>query len=672
VRNPGARPQLPAGASVRDRLSGGLILVAGGWLRLREISWTRFTADQANVLGAVRNLVRYGRWPTLGPDVGPGFWQWGHLGPPHFYLIAPAFWASGGLPEACVAFLALLHVLGIACVIRAGNRFIAPGAGLGAGLLLAVAPYPVFVARELVNFAFVPPVVALMTLATLEAAVAGRMAWLAIALPCAAFLVQVHASTWALVPLPAFALLGVRRRWGRLALGLALGGAGAIVVLGPYLWGQTRTHFADFRLFVQAATGGQAAAPEVPFPNLDGLRFAVHILDAMPHDPYRSVPGEALASTLMMLLVVGGALSAAVAVARAARARRVSIESVTSLVLLAGFFAVPALLTRFGHELYHRHVVGASPFAALLAALAVRSVTELLPPSIRLVPAVAVIALGAALGWRTLDYQEAVVAEHRIAGGIPLVDQARLARALTVEGALRWNSAERLRMPGLDDSRYGVRYLIEDYAARTVSEPSGPMRPRMAFTVIDRGTVRPGSAPTNALILNAWGRYEIAAAPSPILRQGVAIQLAGSAPIATGLPWSARTTAERAELVLSGARTHSAAPETWIVTSNGCVDGIWLGETRVHASRCAGAPASLPWPRAEGFVLPPVSDTLRLTLLHRGGEFWVDLSELPFVPATDPNAPAALARWGEIPIHRPDSTPSTPASDAPAEPRYLR
>ncbi len=647
------------------------VVVLGGWLRLRELSWTRFTSDQANFLGALRNLVRYGHWPTLGPDIGPGFWQWGHLGPPHFYLAAPAFWLADGLPEAVVAFLALLHVGALALVIRTAERFVGRGTGALAGLLFAVAPYPVFVAREMVNFAFVPPVAALLVLATLEAAAAGRMAWLAAALPSVAFLVQVHASSWALAPLPLFALAGARGRW-RQALAWSVVGCGlSAVVLGPYLWGQLHDGFRDLGLFLRAAMGGQARAPEVPFPNLDGIRFALHTLDALPHDPYVPVPGEGIVGALMPALVALGAAAALTRVRhlRAGGERR--REALASLPLAYAFLAAPLLLTRFGHELYHRHVIASAPVAAVLVTIAIETVARR-GAAARGAAAAVVLALAAALGAHTWRFQEAVVDGRWLAGGLPLATQTSLARALTVDAGLRWDSNERLRMPGLDDSRYGVRYLIEEYAPRTVSELAHPPRPSLVFTVVDRRWLG-GAAVDDAHAPRVVdGPFPVLAAHTSALREPFELRVGDSVPLRTGLPWSGRTTAEEAGLRAGRSLSSSSAPSTWIVTTNGCVDEVRLGERRVHSSTCAGAPASHPWPRSEGFVLPAISGTLRVAVRHRGAALWIDASELPFAPAIDPSAPAAAARWGDVPIHRPESmTGGTPETST-DERRFLR
>lgn len=646
------------------------MILIGGWFRLRELSWTRFTSDQANFLGALRNLVRFGRWPTLGPDIGPGFWQWGHLGPPHFYLAAPAFWVADGLPEAVVAFLALLHVGALALVMRTAERFVARGSGPLAGLLFAVAPYPVFVARELVNFAFVPPVVALLVLATLEAA-AGRLRWLAVALPSVAFLVQVHASSWALAPLPLAALGGVRGRWRALAGWTCAGTALATLVLGPYLWGQIHDGFHDLALFVRAATGGQAQAPEVPFPNLDGLRFALHSLDALPHDPYVAAPGAPLVATLVAALVALGALAAlAKALPRNAGGRG-SGEALAGLVSVYAFGAAPALLTRFGHELYHRHVIASAPVAALLAATAIASLDRC-GAAVRGAAIAATVLLAAALGTHTWRYQEAVVEGRWLAGGLPLASQTTLAHTLSAGAALRWDSSERLKMPGLDDSRYGVRYLIEEFAARTVSELAHPPRPSLSFTVVDeRWLVGTAVDPSRAPRL-VDGRYPVFAARASALGEPFELRLGEAAPWRTGLPWSGRTAVERAELRTVRAIASSRSFSTWIVTTNGCVDGVWIDERRIHPSSCAGGPASHPWPRAEGFVLPALSGTLRVAVRHRGPELWLDASELPFAPVTDPSAPAAAARWGDIPIHRPEPTTSGTPTTSTDERRYLR
>ncbi len=662
-------------ARARDLFPTAAVLILGGWLRLRELSWTRFTSDQANFLGAIRDLVRYGRWPLLGPDIGPGFWQWGHLGPAHFYLSAPAFWVSDGLPEAIVAFVALLHVAGLVCVIRAGRRFVSPAAGWIAGVLLAVAPYPVFVARELVNFSFVPPVVALLVLATLEAAVARRLVWLAVALPCVAFLVQVHASTWALAPLPLLALAGVRGRWRAFTIGCLGGVVLTLAVLGPYLWGQIPSGFHDLKLFLHAATSSPAVDAEVPFPNLAGVTFAFDALHALPHDPYVPMLGDSVTAIVARGLVAAGVLVATIAVLGALRRRRLDADAIRDVVLLSSFLVVPLALLRFRHELYHRHVIAAAPVAALLAARALVWADRRVP-SLRPVLAAGLAVLGAALGWHTLAYQRAVVAESRIAGGIPLAAQRELAGVLGVGGALRWDSSERLRMPGEEDSRFGLRYLLEELVPRTVSERARATAPRAWFTVAERRDWATAGMLHPDLAWLAGGAYPVAVTRSPLPRDAVSIRTGGGAALRTSLPWSGSSDASTAEVTVHPAVAAAVRQResVWLLTTNGCVDGVWLDQRRVHASHCGGSAASLPWPRAEGFVLPEGSGTLRVALRHGAPTLWIDLCELPFAPPENPAAPAAEFRWAGIPIHRPDSRDSDAAqSSATADsPRFLR
>lgn len=285
-----------------------------------------------------------------------------------------------------------------------------------------------------------------------------------------------------------------------------------------------------------------------------------------------------------------------------------------------------------------------------------------------------IAGLAIALTARTLAHQRAVVTEHRIAGGIPLAVQEELAHALSVAGGLRWDSSERLRMPGQDDSRFGLRYLLEELAPRTVSDRARAVAPRSWFTVAERHSWDAAGPLAPDLAWLASGPYPVAVTRSPIPRDAVELRTGDAAAIRTALPWSGTSAAATAEITAHPARPADAVAKEsiWLVTTNGCVDGVWADGTRIHASHCTGSAASHPWPRAEGFVLPVPSGTIRVALRHGGPGLWIDLCELPFAPPPRPAAPAAAIEWAGITIHRPDAASTEPPLGGGPAARFLR
>lgn len=639
------------------------VVLLAAWLRLTELGLTRFTADQANLLGTLRRFVRFGEWPTLGPDIGPGLYGWGRLGPIHFYLSAPAFALSGGSPRAVIGCLAALHVVAVALTIRAGARFLGPRVGWLAGLLLAVAPYPVFISRELVNFAFLPPIAALLLLALLEVGSAGRRWWIAVALPCAAAAVQLHATAWAYVPLVGLALFADRRHLRRYLRPLALGALLSALVLAPYVYGLAAQGFTDLSRFLEAASsrGAEASAGAGHAGlNPEAIRLAFGLVDMMPHPP--EIPGVLAGPTRTatpLAIALGFALLVAPVVrscvTRGTVATRPGPEGApawhTPLLISAWFAIPPLMLTAFRDEIYLRHLVVLYPVPALLAALPFATASTALtrrraPRAAAGIMAVGVV-LAALLALHTLRYRSAVRDGHWIAAGMPLVDQEIFADFLVDEEGFSWESYRTLHLPGLGDSRYGLRYLIEE---RT--DPTAPRRDAVdpPQFVLSHAAQQPRCEPLSTLTaLLSVGPLQLTSHATAVVTGSLVYELPDGRRFPE-IPFDTESEPGTARFEAS-LDPRGGETGTWVVVTNGCIDEVRFAGQELYRGDCAWHPVGEPWPVSHGFALPPGAGSLEIAVLVPAGRVHLDGYELPYRVRPDPRAPGAPFPWGTITLH---------------------
>ncbi len=191
-----------------------------------------FDSDQGTDALVVRNLVRDGVVPLLGPQTSIGDFHHGAL---YYYLIAPAGIPSGGDdPIALVALIAILGVAAVGVTWWLARAIAGPGAALVAGLVLAVSASAVDGSTFLWNPNPIPFFAAVALATAWLGASSGRTRWWLVAGAAQAIVGQLHVlGILGLVPLGALWLWAVRRSPGRrrALIGACVGVMG-IVALG--------------------------------------------------------------------------------------------------------------------------------------------------------------------------------------------------------------------------------------------------------------------------------------------------------------------------------------------------------------------------------------------------------------------------------------------------------
>ena len=129
--------RLDARALAGPAMLVGLLVVAAA-LRLPDLA-TRGTwdADQGHDMLVLRELVRHGSIPLLGPPTSIGDF---HHGAWYYFLLAPAAWlgGAGDQPLAVVLAIALAGIAAVGVTWWLGRSIAGPIAGAVAGLAMAV------------------------------------------------------------------------------------------------------------------------------------------------------------------------------------------------------------------------------------------------------------------------------------------------------------------------------------------------------------------------------------------------------------------------------------------------------------------------------------------------------------------------------------------------------
>ena len=226
------------------------LLALAAWLRLPDLA-TRgtFDGDQGTDALVVRTMLHQGVLPLLGPHTSIGEF---HHGAPYYYLLFPAGIPSGG--DDPLALAALIAVLGIAAVGVTwwlARSIGGPGAGLVAGLLLAVSATAVDGSTFIWNPNPIPFFSAVALAASWRAATGGRARWWLLAAAAQAMVQQLHVlGVIGLVPIGVLWLVSLYRSPGERRRLLAVGaGMGGIIALGylPLLLHELGSDFSETR-----------------------------------------------------------------------------------------------------------------------------------------------------------------------------------------------------------------------------------------------------------------------------------------------------------------------------------------------------------------------------------------------------------------------------------------
>ena len=251
---PGAASRWASAARLEGRGADLVVLVGllalAALLRLPDLA-TRgtFDGDQGTDALVVRTMIRGGVVPLLGPRTSIGAF---HHGAPYYYLLAPSGVASGGDdPLALAALIAVLGMAAVGVTWWLARSIGGPGAGLVAGLLLAVSATAVDGSTFIWNPNPIPFFSAVALAASWRAAAGGGARWWLLAGAAQAMVQQLHVlGVLGLVPIGALWLASLLRSPGGrrrlLAVGLGMGG---IIALGyvPLLVHELGSDFSETR-----------------------------------------------------------------------------------------------------------------------------------------------------------------------------------------------------------------------------------------------------------------------------------------------------------------------------------------------------------------------------------------------------------------------------------------
>jgi 4-amino-4-deoxy-L-arabinose transferase-like glycosyltransferase len=308
-------------------------------LRLPDLA-TRgtFDGDQGTDALVVRTMIRDGVLPLLGPQTSIGAFHHGAL---YYYLLAPAGIPSGGNdPIALVALIATLGIAAVGVTWWLARSIAGPGAGLVAGLLVALSATAVEGSTFVWNPNPIPFFAAVALAAAWRARTSGEVRWWLLAGASQAMVQQLHVlGVLGLLPLAALWLDELRRsRDARRRLAVAGVAALGIIAVGyvPLLVYELGHDFSETRGALAWLTGAGSGASDGP-----GLLLRLVF-----------VPLRVLAWPLVGPIVEAVAVSVAAVAAWSAAvvlaALRARGEERTALVWLGGSVALASILLAVG------------------------------------------------------------------------------------------------------------------------------------------------------------------------------------------------------------------------------------------------------------------------------------------------------------------------------------
>jgi 4-amino-4-deoxy-L-arabinose transferase-like glycosyltransferase len=411
-----------------DAIVLGGLLVLAALLRLPDlVTRGTFDGDQGWDAGVVREMVRAGSLPLLGPSTSIGEF---HHGAAYYYLLAPAAIPSGGDdPVALALLIAMLGTAAVGVTWWLARAIAGPVAGLVAGGLLAVSTGAVDGSTFIWNPNPIPFFAALALAAAWRAhgaapAADARPRWWLVAGAAQGMVQQLHVlGVVGLVPLVALWLHAWRRAPGERRR-LARAGAGALALIAvfylPLLLHELQSGFSETAAALAWLTGGAADGPDDP-----GLvaRLAIVPLRILA---WPLVGPLVAAGAVAILAVAAWAAAVSLGLLRARGPERTGLAWLAgSVVVSTGVLALGvrslAWVTPLPNDHYHAFLWPAITGAAGVAV----AVLVQLPAGARAAVRAALVGgLGLAVlalaGWNLARQPPAVAAD----GGWPAAEEA--------------------------------------------------------------------------------------------------------------------------------------------------------------------------------------------------------------------------------------------------------
>ncbi len=488
----------PPAAAPADRTSLqaiGVALILAAALRFGALGLAPFCIDQVRVLDTVEQLLDEHVFPERGPDIGPGVFEWGTLGPLEYYVMAPLVAVTrpllGTLHGGLVSFL-LYGLLAIPLTHRLVSRHLGdPITAAVATLLYATAPYPWYLARELMDHSFLAPCTVLFFLACCEVLDRRSAAWAVVASAALAASLQFHVTCVVFAPILLAVLVIARVPWRGWLGGLAAGA----VLYAPFLWAQVRDGFPDLARLV-AAAGGQGVGHASERAGLTVVRELVRATYRTTQVPFVESPAWIDAAGAMLVVAMLGGLRAALKGERDAAGERPAGARTKRLLIVAWLVLPVAFLWTQRTEVYARHLALVFPAPYVLAAMALerlrrgRSASTAAAGSNAGLAVTALVTL-AVLGANQvtiLRYLRAVGERDLIAGKLTLRAEQAFAEVLI---GLGFGPAdpERIALAGGGAELDGIHFLLRHAPARAARELAGSAGSRRVLLVA------PGESP---------------------------------------------------------------------------------------------------------------------------------------------------------------------------------
>lgn len=597
----------PADRTALQAIGVGLILAAA--LRFGALGLAPFCIDQVRVLGTVEALLDDHVFPERGPDIGPGVFEWGTLGPLEYYLMAPLVAVTrpllGTLHGGLLSFLAY-GLIAIPLTYRLVSRHLGdPITAAIATLFYATAPYPWYLAREMMDHSFLAPCTVLFFLACCELLDGRGWAWAVVASAALAAALQFHITCVVFVPILLVVLAGARVPWRGWLGGVA---AGALLY-APFLWAQVRDGFPDVTRMI-AAAGGHGVGHASERAGLTVIRELVRASYRTTQVPFVESPAWIDAAGALLVVAMLGGLGVALARGDAAdatagdrsrRARRKRFSIAAWLLLPVAFLWLQRT------EVYARHLALVFPAPYVLAAMALERLrrgrgAHAMPATASLGLAVTALVTLGVIGANQvtiLGYLRAVGERDLIAGKLTLRAEQAFADVL-IETGFGAGDAERMALAGGGAELDGIHFLLAHAAERALPKPPDLADPRRVLLVA------PSESPDP--ILTALAAHGFAP------RMGALVYTASVAPEyievrrdGRGLARDELATYERGApgpVTVDAILDHTAgAPVLLAADTNLCLDGLAVASETMPWRSCAPGEVP-PWAKRVVIELP--------------------------------------------------------------------